>query len=209
MSFILDALRKSEAERLRKDPPGIASIAEGRGQKSSSKWMWLLLVLLVINLAAVAGLIFRARSEPTVSEMPAVTIEREASEMAVGPSEIPPSANHEQPVAASVEVKPEAAELHADTIEAAADVATAQQAGTVYNGLESFNELRAKGQLALPDLHLDIHVYSGQPEDRFVFVNMSKYKEHATLSEGPVVTEITPEGVVLNYRGTTFLLPRE
>ena len=75
--------------------------------------------------------------------------------------------------------------------------------------LPTLNELRADGTLQLPEMHLDIHVYSGQPADRFVFVNMSKYKESATLAEGPVVREITQDGVVLDFRGTRFLLPRE
>jgi hypothetical protein len=73
----------------------------------------------------------------------------------------------------------------------------------------TFNDLRAQGLLLLPDMHLDIHVYSSDPEDRFVFVNMSKYKENATLDEGPVVKAITPEGVILEYLGKGFLLPRE
>ena len=73
----------------------------------------------------------------------------------------------------------------------------------------TFNDLRAQGVLQIPDMHLDIPVYSSKPEDRFVFVNMSKYKERATLDEGPVVREITPDGVILEYRGTSFLLPRE
>ncbi len=73
----------------------------------------------------------------------------------------------------------------------------------------SFNDLRAQGVLQLPDMHLDIHVYSSEPDDRFVFVNMSKYKEQATLDEGPVIREITPDGVILEYAGTKFLLPRE
>ena len=73
----------------------------------------------------------------------------------------------------------------------------------------TFNNLRAQGVLQLPDMHLDIHVYSGQPADRFVFINMSKYKERATLAEGPRVKEITPEGVILEFGGNDFLLPRE
>ena len=76
-------------------------------------------------------------------------------------------------------------------------------------GLPSLNELRAQGVLQLPEMHLDIHVYSGQPADRFVFVNMKKYTEGATLSEGPAIREITKDGVVLDYLGTRFLLPRE
>ncbi|NOR67834.1 MAG: GspB domain-containing protein, partial [Woeseiaceae bacterium] len=63
--------------------------------------------------------------------------------------------------------------------------------------------------LVLPDLHLDIHVYSDQPAERFVFVNMNKYREQARLAEGPLVKEITPEGVILEHLGNGFLLPRE
>ena len=70
-------------------------------------------------------------------------------------------------------------------------------------------ELRANGSITLPDLHLDIHVFSEVPEDRFVFINMSKQREKSHLAEGPTVDEITPDGVVLDYRGTTFLLPRD
>jgi general secretion pathway protein B len=73
----------------------------------------------------------------------------------------------------------------------------------------TFNDLRVQGILSLPDLHLDIHVFSEQAENRFVFVNMSKYKEGAILDEGPAVAEILPEGVILKHRGMTFLLPRE
>ncbi len=83
------------------------------------------------------------------------------------------------------------------------------QAPRITESYATFNDLRAQGLLLLPDMHLDIHVYSSKPEDRFVFVNMSKYKESATLDEGPVVKAITPEGVILEYLGTGFLLPRE
>ena len=69
--------------------------------------------------------------------------------------------------------------------------------------------MRANGLLQLPDLHLDIHVYSATPAERFVFINMSRYRENATLDEGPKVQEITPDGVMLEHQGMRFLLPRE
>ena len=75
--------------------------------------------------------------------------------------------------------------------------------------IPSIHEVRASGIVTLPDLHLDIHVYSDVPEDRFVFINMAKQREGTRLSEGPVVAEITPGGVLLNYQDTLFLLPRE
>jgi general secretion pathway protein B len=81
--------------------------------------------------------------------------------------------------------------------------------GEVTESYVTFGNLRAQGLLDVPDLHLDIHVYSLLSPDRFVFVNMRKYKEKETLEEGPVVSQITPDGVILTHRGLTFLLPRE
>ncbi|MCP5093694.1 MAG: general secretion pathway protein GspB [Gammaproteobacteria bacterium] len=75
--------------------------------------------------------------------------------------------------------------------------------------MPTIHEVRANGTVVLPDLHLDIHVFSDIPKDRFVFINMSKHREDSRLAEGPMVEEITPEGVVLEYSGTSFLLPRE
>jgi general secretion pathway protein B len=208
MSFILDALKKSETERLRKDAPGIASIPHGGRQARSSRWVWLILGLLAINLVVLAGLLYKANPATPVVSTPTVPIVRQADEAPV-PAPV-----------ATVEVTPEQTEPAEASTDAAIQEPANQpitsstnimppQSGSVDNGLDSFNELRAKGVLSLPDMHLDIHVYSGQPADRFVFVNMTKYKENATLTEGPVIQEITADGVVLRHQGITFLLPRE
>ena len=73
----------------------------------------------------------------------------------------------------------------------------------------SINDLRASGSFNVPDMHIDLHVYSNEPAERFVFINMNQYRENATTEEGPRVREITTEGVILEYQGSTFLLPRE
>jgi general secretion pathway protein B len=73
----------------------------------------------------------------------------------------------------------------------------------------TLQEVRVSGALDLPDLHLDIHVYSEVPADRFVFINMAKHREGSRLDEGPQVSEITQDGVVLRYQGKSFLVPRE
>jgi general secretion pathway protein B len=210
MSFILDALKKSETERLRKNSPGIANIAESGRQKSSQKWMWLVLVLLAINLVAVAGLIFVGRPKPAVIQAPVATSEPAASEMPAPSSVSTAIIERKPPLVTVIEPEVVAAEARAEPpAESNRRMATSAPTGSVYDGLESFNELRAKGRLSLPDLHLDIHVYGERAADRFVFVNMSKYREGASLSEGPTVREITPDGVILDYQGTAFLLPRE
>ena len=64
-------------------------------------------------------------------------------------------------------------------------------------------------QAGVPELHLDIHVYSALADERFVFVNSRKYKEGDTLQEGPHVDRITPDAVELSFRGNRFALPRQ
>lgn len=75
--------------------------------------------------------------------------------------------------------------------------------------LPTLNELTGDRAVNMPAMHLDIHVYSDKPAERFVFINMRKYAEGATLTEGPVVERIRADGVVLNQRGFRFVLPRQ
>ena len=75
--------------------------------------------------------------------------------------------------------------------------------------IPTIEELRLNDSLQLPELHIDIHVYSDNPDERFVFINMAKHREQSQLDEGPVVREITAEGVILQYQGRSFLLSRE
>lgn len=203
MSFILDALKKSEAERQRQNAPGIANVPDASARKSPHKWILVVALLLGINLLALVGVLYMANrgTETAVNPEPVAAGNNEQSSSSF--SDIVAEAKRTQPDRS-------AASANDSTPTGSESGATTQPATSVVsNSYESFNVLRAKGLLDLPDLHLDIHVYSGQPADRFVFINMTKYRESAKLTEGPVVKQITPDGVVLDYQGTDFLLPRE
>jgi len=216
MSFILDALKKSESERQQQNTPGIASIPESGRPRPASKWVWIIGVLLAANLAAFGYIMLKP--EPT--NPPAAREQDISTELADAPAEVvaEPSMRPVQPAAVETSL-PEAAESSpaAQTETTPAEPATGgivpapnpQPLPAISDGLPSFNELRLQGAMQLSDLHLDIHVYSVTPAERFVFINMSKYTENSVLAEGPTVLEITPYGVVLDYLGTPFLLPRE
>jgi general secretion pathway protein B len=60
----------------------------------------------------------------------------------------------------------------------------------------------------LPALHLDLHVFANRPKDRFVMINMHRLGEGDSLPSGVRVDAIRPDGAVLTFRGTQFLLPR-
>jgi len=215
MSFILDALKKSETERQKQNTPGFADVPDATSPPRAPRWLWVLGGLLAINLVVLLGVMLRPELNPTTA-MPAPTesIPADAS------GDKPPETSSEASFSDMVEEakKKQAVPVAASTTEGITN-AEAQPVGRTASVVRTpekisqtyatFNELRANGTVILPDLHLDIHVYSEHPADRFIFVNMSKYREQGILTEGPVVREITPEGVILEHLGNGFLLPRE
>jgi general secretion pathway protein B len=233
MSFILDALKKSENERQEQGPTEFANIPTGSDTPGVPRWLWVLGILLAVNLFVLVGLLLRndtpeiaqpsaqpappqatesfARqldevrdSQPVVKSIPdprpePATSPRESAAPAAAPERTPAIEATQPPVPADVE-----------TTEARVSPAVeATQPGFTLRALPTVDELRANGTIGIAELHLDIHVYSESPPDRFVFINMTRHSEGSKLAEGPVVSEITPEGVILDYRGTVFLLPRE
>ena len=215
MSFILDALKKSETERQQQGAAEFAGVPTSSGRAGAPRWLWILGLLLAINLAVLLGLIMRPDKAPqvmrgTVEASPPVVVDTSAATAS--------EASFIERVAEARENPPVEDEV---LIETASEVAPqperrepvidrpAARARPNPVALPTFHEVVANGTVELPALHLDIHVYSDVPEDRFVFINMSKQREQSQLGEGPVVEEITPDGVVLTYLGTSFLLPRD
>ncbi len=68
MSFILDALRKSEHERQRQTGPALAEVAVAPPKPRSNVWATAAIALLLVNLVAVGVLLLRKASrEPSVA----------------------------------------------------------------------------------------------------------------------------------------------
>jgi len=221
MSFILDALKKSESDRQGNSRPGFTDIPAGSAQPRAPRWVWLVSGLLGINAIVIAALWLGGRAD-SPARPPDAGARTAATGSATPPfAEIVSDARRKRPGAPTSEA-PQAALTRSPVTQAAfsdepapppaarREIPAARELRAPDPvALETFNELRANGSLQLPDLHLDIHVYAKNPAERFVFVNMSKYREKATLEEGPTIREINADGVVLEYDGTNFLLPRE
>lgn len=210
MSFILDALKKSETERQQQGPSDFANVPSSTESPGVPRWLWVLGLLLAVNLAVLLGVLLRD-DEPGIDSAPAEA-SRVQQESASGPSfseRIREARERETAASVSAAAAPEPVAQPAATQQPPAPVQSRPQPEFTLAELPTADELRATGQLQLSDLHLDIHVYSEKPAERFVFINMVKHREKSRLAEGPIVQEITPEGVILDYSGTRFLLPRE
>jgi general secretion pathway protein B len=243
MSFILDALKKSESERQRQSIPGLVDSGFVRTRPRLPMWVIALCALLAINLIVLLFVLARglmqaptaSHTQPTAETKRAAT---DAAEMGAdtglaarsvnegaatpGPSapfsplDTAPQYAPEIPVTAALAplpVVPKGANsgssgaraLHRrDPLLTDEDYRADDE-----EVLPTINEINLTGAQALPELHLDVHVYATRSAERFVYVNMRKYHEGATLQEGPTVERIRRDGVILNYHALRFLLPRQ
>lgn len=207
MSFILDALKKSETERQQQSSAEFSSVPSSSGNPNPARWLWMLGILLFVNFAVLIGILLKpsatedAQPGGAATVQPGVTQDEFKDQVAVAIDQRPrqPAAPAPQPAQQSVVT---------NTAEPARSVTPGS--GRVSEAvIPTIDELRQEGTLQIAEMHLDIHVFSEVPAERFVFINMNKHREGSRTTEGPVVREIRTDGVVLEYQGRVFLLPRE
>lgn len=215
MSFILDALRKSETERQRQGSAEFAGVPTSAVSTGAPRWLWIVAALLAVNLAVLIGLLMRPEAGPaeTVAAPVSAAVVPDTASATSPAAAADDKERFIEQVAAARQTVPLQSEAPEPTPQVAEPAETVSVPVANNSGdsavLPTFVQVLTSGAVQLPDLHLDIHVYSDVPEDRFVFINMSKLRENSQLSEGPVVEQITPEGVILDHLGTRFLLTRD
>jgi general secretion pathway protein B len=226
MSFILDALKKSEIERQRQSQPGLMDAPAAQRRGRLPLWAILLGGLLSINLVVLGVMLIRSGA-PAASTLkrpdtaaPAADKTRVAADhfspldpAPVYAPEIPvPSEDAsagQGPAAVAPLVTPRSSSHSGPRLVRRPDPVLVEEANGNEEVLPSINEISLSGAQALPELHLDVHVYATRPAERFVYINMRKYHEGSSLPEGPLVEHIRRDGVVLNYQGLRFILPRQ
>jgi general secretion pathway protein B len=265
MSFILDALKKSEIERQRQTMPGLIESGMAPARPRVAVWAIALgAALLGINLAVLLVVVLRsgnpAAPAPSALRPPAkrqldgapaanaasagstAAAARNAAPLA-DPAATADAARRADAVpagssaAAPEHFSPMGPPVYAPEIPVAADDGTAAPQSPIGRPvtspaaaralhrpdpsmtdegnksdndevLPSISEVNLTGPSALPELHLDVHVFATRPSERFVYINMRKYHEGDTLEEGPTIERIRRDGVVLSFHGLRFILPR-
>jgi general secretion pathway protein B len=255
MSFILDALKKSELERQRQSLPGLVEVGGTRTRGRLPAWAIALGALLGVNLLVLVFLLSRnsastarapAETRPAVAPQTTASTGADAgaaasaAQPAAGVPVVPSAVPGFSPMDGSSDYAPEIPVANAGgsgTVAASSDLAASgsepRGAGPVHPArpthrqepvlsqtqpqdyrpvdeevLPTINEVSLTGADALPELHLDVHVFATRAAERFVYINMRKYHEGATLQEGPVIERIRRDGVVLRWQNLRFLLPR-
>lgn len=74
--------------------------------------------------------------------------------------------------------------------------------------VQNVRDLPESSRASLNQYEVNVHVFDDDPIRRFVLINMDKYKEgDRIVNNGPLIEEITPAGVVVDYGNGRALLP--
>ncbi|MCG2580233.1 MAG: general secretion pathway protein GspB [Marinobacter sp.] len=230
MSYILDALRKSEAERRQGKVPDLGQqvqLIHKPRKKSVSAAVWVAIAL-IIN-AAVLVVIFWPgnmtivgnETEVPVADRNVLAIEPETSaesmqsgSEAQTPDHAPDTETAEtlpvpavdEPVAAIAESGEAEPRLRPTVIvpnRTVVDSVPVQPDQETAGRVPHLVELPLPFQKSIPDLIFNSHIYSSEPTARRVMIN-NQYMRAGDSFSGIRVERITEEGVVLSKSGRQF-----
>ncbi len=233
MSYILDALRKSEQEREFSrvlTPPDDAGGFSGFMRRP----LWPLAVGLTLVLIVLATSV-RVWWEPT---RPAAAVVPPPPPPAVAmPAPVPVKVA--TPKTSKAQVKPEVRGLaeqlavappkakrkrtvktrplqpaRAGTDNPPAPTQTASVAPEIWQAARDPNVLPFLRQMPehfrrnIPKMTINVHLYSADEEENLVYINNRQYRKGEKIEGGVLLEAIVQEGVVMSYEGTRFMLPR-
>jgi len=226
MSYILDALKKSDQERKRGNVPTLQTVHIPMNVEQQKPWgLYALIILLLLVLAFVVGMLVSGADSVTEQEVhrPAVTPEEQPGE---GVIQQPKSVENITPVESTPVVKsPAIKKQSANRAQASSEVHRQQQhtkdisasqvtpraeATRPPEVLENIDDIPYLGELpeyqqqSIPVLNFAGHVYSSTASNRSVIINGIERSQGDTIGEGLSIEKITPRGVVFRFRDTLF-----
>ena len=224
MSYILDALKKSEQERGHGNVPDVQTVHSSSLNYRDDKkayWPYILIVAVLLNLVAIGYFIMNqagpAESTDATTGNTANTVNqrRPAAPVPVADETSQPGASEAASVSmpravsdsdtsAAQEREPvieETATASASiTEEPEAQVATTDSSEAIID----FYDLPESIKQQIPTIIISAHVYSSNPLQRSIVINNNFMEEGEYVLDDLVLHEITPDGAVFDYRGTLF-----
>lgn len=222
MSYILEALKKAQAERQLGNAPTLSAVPVGAPPPAARAASRLPLIALGAALAAAlvvgAGWWWLRPSAPTPAAGSAAVVLPASAGLAspavvtvpVAPAPITPT-----PVAPPLQVSPPSHPVRAETPATVlalktpaapkpAAVSSARPANAEEEHLPSLRELPENVRAAIPQLSFGGYMYSPNPADRLVLIDKVLRHEGEEVAPGLVLEKLLPKAALMNYRGTRY-----
>jgi general secretion pathway protein B len=253
MSFILNALRKSEQERQALKPESVTDrILLHQPQQNRGKTAKFFAFLIIGNLLIIACIVWFVRNNSTSStettakalSKPLPVQETKVKSTMIAKSTQPERLQQKaqpkttsiaewveaqkpkpdalpvkpviikKPVAESIKQPPIANKrvLRLQTTPGLAAAVKVKQdtpeTAPVKKDIPSLIDLPFEFRQTLPKFTINVFFYSQQPEERFVMIDMVKYKPGQQIKDAMVLKEIRPGSLVVVYQNQTFQIKR-
>ena len=228
MSYILDALKKSEQDRKQGEVPGLNSFqGQPRPPRSTSRIILYILIGALFLNALVLGIWVVSR-DPDPPQATADISENVANEAAEEPAVqstgspdssdiVPESASSEAETIATPsepaaereisDLELEADQQAVDTDEAAdlsLDPDTGEEEEATSTKLVKYSSLPPNIRSDMEDINISAHYYANDPQARMASINGRIMRQGQSVKNGLVLEEITRKGVVFSFRKYLF-----
>jgi len=212
MSYILDALRRAQAERERGQVPGldartvVATPAPRRPRRTGAGWLGAGLVLVVLGAAAVLALRREPPAAPGVPQAAAPPVLPAALAIASAPLPAAPPAMVVVSALRPASPGPAPVDLTAAPPPAAPAAPPTAIASSPVRAIQ-LAQLGAELRRELPALVLGGAIWSDSAVSRFVIVNGQVLREGDAAAPGVLLERIGPKAVFLRWRDWRIEVP--
>jgi general secretion pathway protein B len=202
MSYILDALKKSDQQRQRGTTPTLPSAQAMVSAPKQSSYVYYGVLAAVLLCAGIAiGWLY-----PWQEEQPAHEAEPFAAKPAIRNTN--PASPTPRPDQVAMADKPEQKLPVPSPAPAAPAISPKEPAIPVAAEHEqkatTLSELPLAIQQEIPAMKIQLHSYSNKSVNSIVSINSRMMKEGDSLVPGLKLEQITPDGVILSYKGYRF-----
>ena len=205
MSYILEALKKAQAERQLGSTPGIHDVlapSTPAAATGSTARYWIAGGAAVIVAAAFVG--WRLLAPVSPSSPAPVQLAKAEPPVVVPAAVVPQPVRPAAPVSA---VKPPVVEppsVQPAPVQPPVQPAPQPDAD---DALPALAELSPSVQGTIPKITLGGYIYSPVPAERLLLIDNNLRREGEEVAAGLVLERLLPRAAVLNYRGTRFRMP--
>jgi general secretion pathway protein B len=237
MSLILDALKKSEAQRQRGQVPTLATPSvrsSGLYQEKTEpkKWLWISVALIAFAIST-ASVWWQQTEKSTAVAAPAAipTSPITTSSTVIFPEEKTAEKTAEKidapiakeknveaaPIKSAVEItlpplKKPTASTNITTFSDPPKQAITEAPTSISPAIETssapyLSTMTNDLRKQLPAMKLSMHVYTNEPSKRFAIIDGQRVNEGSTVGNA-IIERINTEGVIVSVQGQSYLVPR-
>lgn len=205
MSYILDALKKSEQERGNGSIPGVQTVHSSSLNYNNKKtyWPYILIAAVLLNLIAIIYFVLDKENNTIVEAV--ATKDQSTAEIISTPAKTIVQTQEENKQTTQITATEKPTTLNTVEISSKKQTVPATSRDiTSKQTIVEYHDLPEHIKQQLPKIIISAHVYSTNPAQRSIVINNNFMEESEYVIDDLVLYEITRDGAIFSYHETLF-----